>query len=195
MTTGSKRTWNSAGPTNRQTELEMELQIEKTAALYFAFNTSVSSDFYRKEHILRSLLPNRGKNTVIEAPFYTDFGYNCLIGDETFISPNVYLMDLSQIRIGKRCYIGPNSNIYTALVTGTSCPDTEAVYSAHPDGINGNSHPTGAVTIGENVWIGSNVTIYPGITIGKNCVIKDNSVVRENIPDNVVAAGSPCRVV
>ena len=51
------------------------------------------------------------------------------------------------------------------------------------------------VTIGDNVWIGGSVTILPGVTIGSNTTIGAGSVVTKDIPDNVVAAGNPCRVI
>ena len=49
--------------------------------------------------------------------------------------------------------------------------------------------------MGRNVWIGSNVSIMPGITIGDNSVIGAGSVVTNDIPDNVLAFGVPCRVI
>ena len=51
------------------------------------------------------------------------------------------------------------------------------------------------VRIGNNVWIGGNTVICPGVTIGNNCVIGAGSVVTRDIPDWVVAAGNPCRVI
>ena len=51
------------------------------------------------------------------------------------------------------------------------------------------------VTIGDDVWIGGNVTINPGVHIGSNVVIGSGSVVTADIPDGVVAAGNPCRVI
>ncbi len=35
----------------------------------------------------------------------------------------------------------------------------------------------------------------PGVTIGDNVVIGAGSVVTRDIPDNVIAFGSPCRVI
>jgi len=35
----------------------------------------------------------------------------------------------------------------------------------------------------------------PGVTIGRNTVIGAGSVVTHDIPDNVLAAGVPCRVI
>ena len=37
--------------------------------------------------------------------------------------------------------------------------------------------------------------INPGVTIGSNVVIGSGSVVTKDIPDGVVAAGNPCRVL
>lgn len=51
------------------------------------------------------------------------------------------------------------------------------------------------VTIGDNVWIGGGVSIIPGVNIGKNSVIAAGSVVIRDIPENVVAAGNPCKVI
>ena len=53
----------------------------------------------------------------------------------------------------------------------------------------------GEIIIGNNVWIGMNCVIMRGVTIGENAVIGANSVVTKNIPANVIAAGSPCKVI
>ncbi|WP_396158269.1 acyltransferase [Flavobacterium sp.] len=52
-----------------------------------------------------------------------------------------------------------------------------------------------AVTISENVFLGDNVTILKGVTIGKNSVIGNSSIVTKNIPENVIAAGNPAKVI
>ena len=54
---------------------------------------------------------------------------------------------------------------------------------------------TAPVIIGNNVWIGGGAIILPGVTIGDNVVIGAGSIVTKSIPDNVIAAGSPCRVI
>lgn len=37
--------------------------------------------------------------------------------------------------------------------------------------------------------------ILPGVTIGNNVVIGAGSVVSKDIPDNMIAAGNPCRII
>lgn len=53
----------------------------------------------------------------------------------------------------------------------------------------------GRVTIGDNVFIGAEAVVLPGVTIGNNVIIGANSTVTHNIPDGMVAAGSPARVI
>jgi acetyltransferase-like isoleucine patch superfamily enzyme len=54
---------------------------------------------------------------------------------------------------------------------------------------------TKPITVGNNVYIGEDTLILPGVNIGNNVVIGARSVVTKDIPDNVVAAGVPCRVI
>jgi acetyltransferase-like isoleucine patch superfamily enzyme len=51
------------------------------------------------------------------------------------------------------------------------------------------------IKIGNNVFIGSNTTIMPGVEVGNNVVIGASSVVTKNVPDNVVVAGIPAKVI
>lgn len=53
----------------------------------------------------------------------------------------------------------------------------------------------GRVTVGNNVFVGANTTILPGVKIGDNVIIGAGSVVTRSIPDNVVAAGNPAKVI
>ena len=53
----------------------------------------------------------------------------------------------------------------------------------------------GRIEIGDNTFIGANVTVLPGIKIGSNVVIGAGSVVTKDIPDNMVAAGNPAKVL
>ena len=51
------------------------------------------------------------------------------------------------------------------------------------------------VHICRNVWLGMNVTVLKGVTIGANSLIGAGSVVTRDVPENVVAAGNPCKVI
>lgn len=166
---------------NNDAEL-LELR-ENAEELCYSFNQTSPKMTEKKEKIMNALLPNRGKNTTILSPFYTDYGYNCFIGDNTFINHNAYLMDGAQIKIGSYCFIGPNCGMYTAVHPLIAEERNKGLEKAKP------------VIIGDNVWIGGDVTILPGVKIGENTVIGAKSVVTKDIPANVVAAGNPCRVL
>lgn len=51
------------------------------------------------------------------------------------------------------------------------------------------------VIIEDNVWLGYEVKVLKGVRIGKNSLIGACSVVINDIPENVVAAGHPCKVI
>ncbi len=85
--------------------------------------------------------------------------------------------------IGNNAQIAPNVSIYTAG------------HPVHPDSRNSGYEYGIAITIGDNVWIGGNTCILPGVTIGNNVVIGAGSVVTKGIPDNVIAAGNPCKII
>ncbi len=53
----------------------------------------------------------------------------------------------------------------------------------------------GKITLKRNCRIGTHSTIMPGVTIGENSIIGAHSFVNKDIPDNVVAFGTPVRVV
>jgi serine O-acetyltransferase len=60
---------------------------------------------------------------------------------------------------------------------------------------NKNNDNTLLPTIGDNVTVGANVCIIGKISIGHNVVIGAGSVVVKDVPDNVVVAGNPAKVI
>lgn len=53
----------------------------------------------------------------------------------------------------------------------------------------------GPIAIGDNVFIGSNSTILYDVTIGNNVIIGAGSIVTKDIPDGVVVAGVPAKII
>jgi len=54
---------------------------------------------------------------------------------------------------------------------------------------------TGPIIIGSNVWLGDNVIIAGHVSIGDGVVIGANSVVTHDMPANVIAVGSPAKII
>lgn len=53
----------------------------------------------------------------------------------------------------------------------------------------------GKVTIGDRVFIGASAIILPGLVIGSDVIIGAGSVVSSDIPNGVVVAGNPAKVI
>lgn len=51
------------------------------------------------------------------------------------------------------------------------------------------------VHISDNVWVGGQAAILKGVTIGKNSVVGFGAVIVSNVPENVVAAGNPGKII
>ena len=162
---------------------ELLKQREDAEELCLLLNQTSPKMKEKKEEILTSLFPNRGKETAILSPIYADYGFNCFIGDYTFINHNAYLMDCAPITIGSHCFIGPNCGMYTATHAFVADERNKGIEKADP------------ITLKDNVWLGGDVTILPGVTIGEGSIIGAKSLVNKDIPPNVIAAGNPCKVI
>ena len=157
-------------------------RLENKKKIY-AFNHLEPDRFEEKEKLLKEILGKTGEYVNIEAPFHCDYGYNIEVGENFFANYNFTVLDVGKVMIGANAQIAPNVSIYTAG------------HPVHPDSRNSGYEYGIDITIGDNVWIGGNVCILPGVTIGENVVIGAGSVVTKDIPDNVIAAGNPCRIL
>lgn len=114
-------------------------------------------------------------------PFNADCGKNIHLGKNVFINSGCKFQDQGGIYIGDGVLIGHN----TVLATLNHGILPEERHDLIPKSIH----------IGNNVWIGSNSTVLAGVTIGDNAVIGAGSVVTKDIPENMIAVGSPARVI
>jgi acetyltransferase-like isoleucine patch superfamily enzyme len=107
------------------------------------------------------------------------------IGDGAEINNNVFIKSEGPgIRIGARALLGSEVTIYDS--------DFHDLRAEHR---RGGQPRTAAVELAENVFIGDRVLILKGVRIGANSVIGAGSVVSSSIPDGVIAAGAPARVI
>ena len=145
-------------------------------------NTADRSDFDAISRIVKELL-GKSEGAFINPPFYCDYGSHIEAGKNFFANYNCTIIDVAKVTIGDNCQMAPNVAIYTAG------------HPLHPVSRNSMYEYGISVSIGDNVWIGGNTVILPGVHIGSNTVIGAGSVVTKDIPDWVVAAGNPCRVI
>lgn len=147
------------------------------------FNLLPPDEVERGHELLKLLLGKTGKNFHINQPFRCDYGTNIEIGENFFANYNFTVLDVGKVVIGDNAQIAPNVSIYTAG------------HPVHPESRNSGYEYGIPVTVGDNVWLGGNVVILPGVTVGSNSVIGAGSVVGKDIPEWVIAAGNPCRVI
>ena len=145
-------------------------------------NTADRSDFETIGTIVKELF-GKSENAFVNPPFYCDYGKHIEVGRNFFANYNCTIIDVAKVRIGDNCQMAPNVAIYTAG------------HPVHPFARNSMYEYGIEVTIGDNVWIGGNTVILPGVHIGSNTVIGAGSVVTKDIPDWVIAAGNPCKVI
>lgn len=129
--------------------------------------------------------------------------YGCEIGDQTKIGAFVEIQ--KNALIGKRCKISS----HTFICEGVKIDDE--VFIGHGVMFINDLYPRATAADGrlqnEADWqvletrirkrasIGSNVTILAGITVGENAIIGAGAVVTEDVPDNVIVAGNPARII
>jgi len=51
------------------------------------------------------------------------------------------------------------------------------------------------ITIGEDAFVGARAFVLPGVTVGPRAIVGACSVVTRDVPENVIAAGNPCKVL
>lgn len=161
------------------------LTEERTAArlMVHQFNLLRPDEEEERAALIRKIIGKTGKVIHIEAPFHCDYGTNISVGNNFYANFNCTILDVGRVVIGDDVMFAPNVSLYTAG------------HPVHPDSRNSGYEYGIAITIGNNVWIGGNVIVNPGVTIGNNVVIGAGSVVTKDIPDNVIAVGSPCRII
>ena len=149
----------------------------------YDFNQTRPSQMERRQELMKKLFAQVGKNCYIEPPLHANWGKNTHLGDGVYANFNLTLVDDTDIYIGDHVMIGPNVTIDTG--THPVCPELRE------RGVQYNM----PVIIGANVWIGAGAILLPGVRVGENSVIGAGSLVNKDIPANVVAVGSPCRVL
>jgi maltose O-acetyltransferase len=179
-------------PTNREKMLAGQLYDPLDAELVAArdrarnlcqdLNATREADQAERRRILRELFSAGGDDVWMQPPFFCDYGSNIYLGRKCFFNFNCIILDVCTVRIGDYAFFGPAVQIYTA-----THPMEYELRRTQEFGK--------PVEIGSDVWVGGGAIICPGVTISSRTVIGAGSVVTRDIPDDVFAAGNPCRVI
>ena len=149
------------------------------------YNRLKHSDLEGRWKKLKSMFAEIGEGSYIEIQFNSNFGArHCYFGKCVYANYNLSLVDDTEIHVGDYTMFGPGVVLATAG------------HPINPEMREGlNLQFNRPIHIGRNCWLGAGVIVLPGVTIGDNTVIGAGSVVSKDIPANVVAVGSPCKVM
>ena len=104
-----------------------------------------------------------------------------------------------RIRIGDRVFVNCGTVIIAVkeIVVGddVAFANEVCVLDSNSHGVEGRPHVEAAVRIGDGTWLGNRAMVLPGVTIGRRVVVAAGAVVTRDVPDDVLVAGNPARVV
>jgi maltose O-acetyltransferase len=163
-------------------DAELVSERQRTRSLLKQLNDTLDPEAADRAALLKALF-GTDTDVAIQPPFYCDYGSNIVLGSGVFMNFNCVILDVAQVTIGDRVLMGPNVQIYAATHPLQASVRRQGLEAGKP------------VTIGDDVWIGGGTIICPGVAIGARSVVGAGSVVTRDVPEDVFAAGNPCRVI
>jgi maltose O-acetyltransferase len=161
---------------------ELAALAQRAAERVKRYNDS-PPDAELRRRLLEELVGSVGEGTVIRPPFYVDYGHQISIGAGSFANYGLVALDVAPIEIGDDVQIGPNVQLLTPT------------HPLDPDERRAKWEAAEPITIGDNVWLGGGVVVCPGVTIGAHTVVGAGAVVTRDLPERVLALGSPAQAV
>jgi acetyltransferase-like isoleucine patch superfamily enzyme len=144
----------------------------------------------------------------LSGPLHIRYGDHCRISGHTTFSGRSASKQTPELILGNNIDIGWMSTIAVAgkVSIGNNVRIAGrafiAGYPGHPldaadraAGLPDHDDQTGDIIIEDNVWIATGVTILPNVRIGKRSIIAAGSIVTRDIPADVIAGGSPAKVI
>jgi sugar O-acyltransferase (sialic acid O-acetyltransferase NeuD family) len=107
--------------------------------------------------------------------------WDVVIGDGTVMLPHTV--------------VGANARIGEHTILNSGAIVAHGVFIGGYVHIGANAVIAGGATIHDGVFVGIGTMVNPGCTIGAGTRVGAGSVVSKNLPPNVVAVGSPARVI
>jgi maltose O-acetyltransferase len=180
--TSTEREKMLAGELYNPMDPELVRGRERARDLCQTLNATRESEHEQRRSILAELLGSGGDTVWMQPPFFCDYGTNIHLGTRVFFNFNCIVLDVCEVRIGDYTLFGSGVQILTPLHPTNAALRRQQEFGKR-------------IEIGSDVWVGAGALILPGVRVGSRCVIGAGSVVTRDIPDDVFAAGNPCRVI
>ena len=110
-----------------------------------------------------------GKNAVVMMGAILNIG--AVVGEGTMIDMGAVLG--GRATVGKNCHIGAGAVLAGVIEPASATP----------------------VIIEDDVLVGANAVVIEGVHVGRGAVVAAGAVVVEDVPDNMVVAGCPARII
>ena len=160
---------------------DLYADVQRTMHLSAEMNTGWHTEAEVRD-FLRQITNSEIDDTVrIFTPFHINYGLTTRFGRDCFVNFGCTFLALGGITIEDDVFIGPHCVLATEYHPEN--PETRHSLLTKP------------IVVKRNAWLGANVTVLAGVTIGENAIVAAGSVVTKDVPDNMVVAGSPARVI
>lgn len=162
----------------------------------------MSAHLAEQDALLRRVAPDVKLGRGVRMHAFVNL-YGCTIGDESSIGTFVEIQ--KGVIIGARCKIQSHSFICEGVTI------EDEVFVGHNVSFVNDMYPRatapGGIPQTERDWtlvptlvrrgasLGTGSTILGGVTIGANAIVGAGSVVTRDVPDGVIVAGNPARVL
>lgn len=114
-------------------------------------------------------------------PFHTAFGKFARAGKGVFINFGCTFLDRGGITLEEGVFVGPNAQLITE--NHPEQPSIRHNVYAKP------------ITVKRGAWIGAGAVMLPGVRVGEHSIVGAGAVVTKDVPDKVIVAGNPARIV
>jgi sugar O-acyltransferase (sialic acid O-acetyltransferase NeuD family) len=108
-----------------------------------------------------------------------------IVGSTVDVAHGAYLN--AGVVVGAHARLGCHAHVNRSASVGHDC-DLGFASSIGPGAV-----LTGHVQVGPAAFVGAGAVVLPGVRVGAGAVVGAGSVVTRDVPDGVVAAGSPAR--
>lgn len=126
--------------------------------------------------------------------------FDAKIDGKPFVHQRARIAIPANLILHDRACLGDRTNVYSLgeIEIGARATVAQEVYlSSASHDFSDPAMPliVAKIDIGEDAFIGARAVVLPGVRIGARAIVGAGSVVTKDVPENVVAAGNPCRVI
>jgi putative colanic acid biosynthesis acetyltransferase WcaF len=152
----------------------------KQVAWYFTniifFKNSFNIFSGLKVRLLKTFGAELGEGVVIKPSVNIKFPWKLRVGDHSWIGEDVWIDNLSEVRIGRNVTLSQGS----LLLTGThDHSKTSFDFLSYP------------IVLEDGVWIGARAVVAGGITCGTHSILGLNSVAEKDLEPYTIYKGNP----